>query len=187
MKAKDCRKGSYIIYNSQPHKVLDSYYHAPGKGMPVVQLKLRNLVTGLSTEVRFNSMADVEEADIFFTEAEYLYEEKDECYFFIHQTSEILTIPSKNLEHEKKFLLPNTKVQLIKFNDNPLGIQLPAKVELTVIETPPEIKGASVTNVGKPAVLETGLQTTVPPFITQGEKIVVSTEDGSYIGRAEKK
>jgi elongation factor P len=82
MKAKDCKKGVFIVYNNQPHKVIDYEYHAPGKGMPVVQLKLRNLITGLSTEVRFNSMADVEEADVFQAPAEFLYEEKNELYFF---------------------------------------------------------------------------------------------------------
>lgn len=187
MKAKECKKGSCIMYNNQPHKVIDYYYHAPGKGMPVVQLKLRNLITGLSTEVRFNSMADVDEADVFYTEAEFLYEEQGECYFFVPSSSEILTLPSDELKTELLYLLPNTKVSLVKHEDRPIGIQLPPKVELTVVETPPEIKGATVTNVGKPATLETGLQTTVPPFIAQGEKIIVSTEDGSYLGRAEKK
>ncbi len=187
MKAKECKKGTFILYNNQPHKVIDYEYYAPGKGMPVVQLKLRNLLTGLSTEVRYNSMADVEEADVFYIDAEFLYDEQGECYFFIPSTSEIVTIKSADLEQERLFLLPNTKVQLIKFNDQPIGIVLPPKVELTVIETPPEIKSASVTNVGKIATLETGLQTTVPPFISQGERIIVSTSDGSYLGRAEKK
>jgi elongation factor P len=76
------------------------------------------------------------------------------------------------------------KVTLLSFNETPIGIILPPKVQLLVTETPPEIKGASVTNVGKPATLETGLQITVPPFIKEGDKVVVSTQDASYLGRA---
>jgi len=184
MKAKDCKKGVFVIYNNQPHKVIDYEYHAPGKGMPVVQLKLRNLITGLSTEVRFNSMADVDEADVFQSQAEFLYEEKQELYFFVESSSEIITLPEKSLETEKFFLTPGLKVTILNFNDTPIGIILPPKVELQVTQTPPEIKGASVTNVGKPATLETGLQITVPPFIKEGDKIIVSTEDNSYLGRA---
>ena len=184
MKAKDCKKGVFIVYNNQPHKVIDYEYHAPGKGMPVVQLKLRNLITGLSTEVRFNSMADVDEADVFQAPAEFLYEEKNELYFFVEASSEIITLPAKNLEAEKLFLTPGLKVTLLSFNDTPIGIILPPKVQLVVTETPPEIKGASVTNVGKPATLETGLQITVPPFIKEGDKVLVSTQDSSYLGRA---
>jgi elongation factor P len=141
-------------------------------------------MTGLIKEVSFSSGEKVEEADISFSKAQYLYNDDDHYYFMLLDTYEQYSLPSQELEDEKFYLTENLEVDLVFFNGNPVSIQLPTVVVLTVIDTEPNFKGNTVSGGGKPATLETGLKTTVPFFVEIGQKIKVDTRTGDYLERA---
>lgn len=185
MKAKDVRRGQVIVFNNAPCKVLDSFHNTPGKGQAVVQMKMRNLLTGLQTESRFNSTADVEEADVFTFKATYLYEDSFGFHFMNSDNYDQVALSRDLVGEQVPYLQPELQVTITLYNDSPIGIQLPSTVILTVAETEPELKGATAANSPKPAKTDTGLTLTVPPFIKIGEKIVVNTEEGTYMGRAD--
>ena len=184
MKAHELRKGNVILHNKTPYRVMEYQHTAPGKGRAVVQTKLRNLLNGNQTEVRFGSTEKVEMADVIQENAAYLYADADGFNFMNNSTYEQVSIPEKVMASAKYYLQDNMQVQITLFEGNPIGIELPATVTLTIVETEPELKGATATNSPKPATTDTGLQLSVPNFIKQGEKIIVNTSDGSYASRA---
>ncbi|NMC62889.1 MAG: elongation factor P [SAR324 cluster bacterium] len=183
MKAKDIRKGNVILFQNAPYKVLDFFHNTPGKGKAVVQAKLRNLLTGNQTETRFGSTDDVEEADIFVFKAQYLYNDAEGFHFMNVDNYEQISLSKELIEEQIPYLQPEMQVQVTLYNESPIGITLPSTVILTVVETEPELKGATAANSPKPAKTDTGLVLSVPPFIKIGEKIVVNTEEGTYVGR----
>lgn len=184
MKAKDVRRGTVIVYNNAPYKVLEFFHNTPGKGNAVVQTKLRNLMNGLQTEVRFNSTAEVEEADIFMFRAQYLYEDGEGFHFMNTENFDQVAIPKDRIQEQIPYLQAEMQVDVTLYNDEPIGIALPPTVVLTVTDTAPELKGATATNSPKPAKTDTGLSLSVPPFIKIGDKIVVNTDEGTYMSRA---
>ena len=183
MKAKDMRRGNVILFNNAPYKVLDCFHNTPGKGQAVVQTKLRNLLTGLQTETRFRSVEDVEEADIFVFKAQYLYEDAEGYHFMNVDTYDQVALSREVIEEQIPYLQPEMQVHITLYNEQPIGIQLPTTVILTVVETEPELRGATAANSPKPAKTDTGLTLSVPPFIKEGERIIVNTEEGTYAGR----
>ncbi|RMG43089.1 MAG: elongation factor P [Candidatus Dadabacteria bacterium] len=185
MKANDLRKGTVIVYNGAPYRVMEFHHNSPGKGQAVVQTKLRNLLNGTQTEVRFNSTESVEEADVFSFKATYLYSDGDGYHFMNSDNYEQFVISSDILGDDIYYLQDNSEVEVTTYNNSVIGVKLPSTVILTVAETEPELKGATASNSPKPARTDTGLSLTVPPFIKEGEKIVVNTQDGSYVSRAD--
>ena len=115
---------------------------------------------------------------------EYLYSDGDSYWFMDKQSFEQMALPQDLLEGQIEYMLPNTDVQVNFHNERPIGLELPSTVILTVIETEPSLRGATVTGSFKPAKMETGLTVQVPPFVEQGEKIKVNTQTGEYIERA---
>ncbi|MCI0339178.1 MAG: elongation factor P [Acidobacteria bacterium] len=184
IQATQIRKGMTIIHNGVPHKVIDFHHHTPGNLRAMVQTKLRNLRTGTTTEHRFRSTEDIERAILEDHEMTYLYHEGDIYYLMNTETYEQVGLSAEDLGDAVGYLLPDTVIQVQFFEGAPIGIEIPGVVEMTVVETEPEIKGATVSNVGKPAKLETGITIQVPAFIKQGEKIRVDTTEGRYIERA---
>jgi elongation factor P len=182
--ATQIRKGVVIIHNGVPHKVIDFHHHTPGNLRAMVQTKLRNLKTGATAEHRFRSTDDVERAILEDHQMTYLYNEGDTYYFMNTETYDQIGLSAEDLGDVVGYLLPDTLIQVQFYEGSPIGIEIPQVVELTIIETEPEIKGATVSNVGKPAKLETGITIQVPAFIKQGEKIRVDTAEGRYIERA---
>jgi elongation factor P len=182
--ATQIRKGMAILHNGVPHKVIDFHHHTPGNLRAMVHTKLRNLKTGSTTEHRFRSTDDVERAIVEDTEMTYLYSEGDTYYFMNTVSYEQIGLSAEDLGDAVGYLLPDTLIQVQFYEGSPIGIEIPQVVELTIVETEPEIKGATVSNVGKPAKLETGITIQVPAFIKQGEKIRVDTTEGRYIERA---
>lgn len=183
MKANSIRKGTVILYNSQPHKVMEFFHNTPGKGKAVVQAKLRNLITGNQTETRFNSTEDVEEADVHTSKATFLYSDGDGHNFMMSESYEQVSLTEDVLGDTVYFLQEQMEVDITTFEEVPIGISVPPTVVLTVVETEPELKGATATNSPKPAITDTGLQVSVPPFIKEGERIVVSTTESKYLSR----
>jgi len=184
MKANDIRRGTVIMYNGAPHRVIDFHHHTPGNLRAMVQTKLRNLLSGTQTEVRFSSTEEVEEADVHVAPATYLYNDGHMYHFMNSQTYEEVSLSEEQLGDGIYYLQDQMEVEVTTFNGQTIGINLPQTVVLTVTETEPELRGATASNSPKPAKTNTGLTLSVPSFIKPGEKIVVSTAEKKYISRA---
>jgi len=184
MQANDLRQGMVIKFNNELHSVVSATHRTPGNLRAFVQVKMRNLRNGSSFEHRYASTDSVDRVSLDEQEMEYLYAERDDYYFMNTETYEQIHLTNELLGDSTNYLIENLKVSVTFYEGNPISVELPASVELTVLETEPGIKSASVSNVGKPAKTQTGLVVTVPPFINEGEKIRVSTVDGSYQSRA---
>jgi elongation factor P len=125
----------------------------------------------------------VERAIMDETEMEYLYADGDMYHFMNNETFEQIGLSAEVLGDAVPYLIPNIKLKIEMYEGRPVGIELPGTVDMKVMETEPAIKGASVSNVGKPAKMESGLIVSVPPFINEGDRIKIDTESGSYIER----
>jgi elongation factor P len=184
MQANDLRPGMVIKFNNELHSVLSATHRTPGNLRAFVQVKMRNLRNNSAFEHRFASTDSVDRVSLDEQEMEYLYAEREDYYFMNTESYEQIHLSKDLLGDSTEYLIGGLKVSVTFFEGSPISVELPATVDLTVVETEPGIKGASVSNVGKPAKMETGLIVTVPPFINEGEKIKVSTTDGSYMARA---
>ncbi|HEY7545716.1 MAG TPA: elongation factor P [Blastocatellia bacterium] len=184
MQANDIRRGMIIMYNNAPHRVLDFQHRTPGNLRAFVQAKLRNIRNGSSTEVRFSSTENIERASLEDHEMEYLYSDGDMHHFMNIETYDQIGLDSETLGDAMDYLVAGTKIKVQMFEGAPIGVELPPAVELTVIETQPEMKGATASNSPKPAKLETGVTVQVPPFIKEGDRIRVDPSKGVYLERA---
>lgn len=184
MQASDIRRGNIILYNGAPHRVLDFQHRTPGNLRAFVQAKLRNVKTGLSTEVRFSSTESVERVVLEQHEMEYLYSDPNTHHFMNTETYEQIALSDEVLGDAVGYLTGGTRIKIELFEGDPIGVELPAVVELEVVETVPELKGATASNSPKPATLETGVTVQVPPFIKIGDRIRVDPARGVYLERA---
>ena len=187
MKANEIRKGVVIMYNKVPHRVMEFRHHTPGNLRAMVQTKLRNLLSGNQTEVRFSSTEDLEEANVNTAAATYMYADATGYHFMFKENFEEITLSEELLGDGKFYLQDQMEVEITSFDGAPIGLNLPQTVVLTVVETEPELRGATASNSPKPAKTDTGLVLSVPTFIRVGEKIIVNTAEGKYISRAEGK
>ena len=184
MKATTIRKGNIIRHNGQLYRVMVMDHVTPGKGRAHIQTKLRNLLDGTQTEVRFRSNDDVERVVIETKQMQYLYGDQDGHHFMDTGTYEQVMLTEDALGDAVKYLLPEMDVAMEWFEGKPIGVELPPVVELKVVETAPGIKDSTAQAQRKPATMENGLVVQVPAFIEEGEVIRVSTIDGSYAERA---
>lgn len=173
-----------IKFNNELHSVFSMVHRTPGNLRGFVQAKMRNLRTGSMTEHRFSSEDKIERVALDEQEMEYLYQDGDDYYFMNTETFEQMHLTKDILGDSVMYLIPNMKVAIEFYESKPISVELPASVEMTVMETEPGLKGATVSNVTKPAKMETGLIVQVPPFINEGERIRVSTSEGTYLERA---
>jgi elongation factor P len=150
----------------------------------MVQTKMRNLRTGLSTENRFRSEDKVEKVTLEQHEMEFLYQDGDLFHFMNTENYEQVELSRDDLGGTVGYLVPNLKLQVEFYEGKPIGVELPKTVDLKVTEVVPAMKTATVTNVLKPATTETGLVVPVPNFIETGAVIRVDTESGAYLSRA---
>ncbi len=184
MKASDVKPGTAVSLDGKLYVTVKSEFTKPGKGPAYVQLKLKDIKSGGHVEKRFNSADNVEATTLDRREAEYLYEEGTGYVFMDTETFDQFTLNEDLAGEAMLYLRPNAHATVLFHGENPLSVELPGSVELTVRECEPGIKGATVTNVLKEAIMETGLKTRVPDFIEAGENLRINTSDGSYIGRA---
>jgi len=183
--ATEIRVGNLLEWDKRVWRVLKSYHvHVGGRGGAFMQVEMKDIEAGTKTNTRFRTDEKVERAYVEPRQMQYLYHEGDGYVFMDKDNYEQLTLAAEALEGQTEFLLPNTDVQINFHNERPIGVELPPSVVLTVVETDPNIKGATATTSFKPAKTETGLVVQVPPFIGTGEKIKVNTDDGAYIERA---
>ena len=173
-----------IKFNNELHSVFSMTHRTPGNLRGFVQAKMRNLRSGSMTEHRFSSEDKVEKAILDQQDMEYLYDDGEYFYFMNTENYEQMHLTRELLGDSTEYLIPNLKVSVEFYEGKPIGVELPATVEFTVVETEPGLRGATVSNVTKPAKVETGLVVQVPPFINEGEKIRVDTAEGAYMSRA---
>jgi elongation factor P len=178
------RPGMVIKFNNDLFSIFSVNHRTPGNLRGFVQAKMRNLRSGSMMEHRFSSEDRVERAMLEEHEMEYLYDDGEYYYFMNTENYEQMHLMKDILGDAVNYLIPQLRVKVEFFEGKPISVELPPTVDMTVVETEPGIKGASVSNVTKPAKVETGLVVQVPPFITEGEKIRVSTAEGTYQERA---
>jgi elongation factor P len=182
--ATQLRPGMVIKFNNELYSIFKMEHRTPGNLRGFVQVKMRNFKTGTMIEHRFSSEDRVERASLDEHEMEYLYDDGEYYYFMNTETFEQMHLMKDLLGDAVNFLIPNLKVAVEFYEGKPMSVELPPTVDLTVVETEPSLKGATISNVTKPAKLETGLVVQVPPFISEGEKIRVSTSESAYLERA---
>ena len=180
----DFKTGLTIEYDGNIFQIIEFMHVKPGKGSAFVRTKLRNLRTGSVIDNTFNAGVKVGKAQIDLVKMQYIYANGDMNVFMNNETYEQIEVPAEQIEQEMKYIYEGMNVE-IKFFDGReiLGVSLPDKVVLEIVETVPGVKGDTKTNASKDAIMQTGLLVKVPMFIEQGEKIIVSTQDGSYVSR----
>ena len=182
--ATQIRRGMVIVFEGQPCKVVEFRHHTPGNLRAMIQTKLRNVRSGSSFEHRFRSVDTVERATLEQHEMEYLYSDSSHHHFMNTETFDQTALSDDDLGDAAEWLAPGLKIQAEFYEGTPIGIDLPPSLELTVTQTEPTLKGATVSNVNKPATLENGVFIQVPPFINEGDRIRVDPTEGRYIERA---
>ncbi|MBU1627227.1 elongation factor P [bacterium] len=182
--ATQIRKGMIIEHKNDPHRVMDFKHITPGKGNAIVQVKLRNLRTGISLEQRYRSTEEVAKVRMDEKEMEYIYEEGGHYYFMDTQTYEQVPMAAEIIDDALNYLIPNLKIKIQYYKDEPISVLLPLTVDLKVIETEPSMRGATAASQTKPAKTETGFVVGVPAYIEEGTMIRVDTTTGKFIERA---
>ena len=180
----DLKNGMTLDIEGQLWTVVEFQHVKPGKGPAFVRTKLKQVMTGKVVDKTFNAGVKVEIAILEKREMNFLYKEGDDFVFMDNENFDQMTISAATVGEAKNFMLENTEAIVAIHEGNPLYIELPASVELTVTYTEPGLQGDRSSGGTKPATVETGIEVQVPLFIKQDEKILVDTRDGSYQGRA---
>ena len=176
----DIKNGMTLIIEGNIYQVVEFLHVKPGKGSAFMKTKLKNLRTGGTVERTFNTNVKFEKANIQRSNVQYLYNTGNTYNFMNMETYEQIELTEEQVGDNKKYLLENLLVDIVMYEGELLGIILPDKIEFTVVETEPAVKGNTTNNALKDAYVETGLLVKVPLFIEQGEKILVTTADGKY-------
>lgn len=184
--ATEVRKGMVVKYEDRLQYVMNVYHHTPGNLRSVIQIKMRDLKTGSSKEVRFSSGDKLEHAIIDQTDMEYLYPEGDTFIFMNQENYEQVSLHKDLLGEDVQWLKENMICKVDFYEGRAIAVEVPFTVELKVVETEPSLKGATITNVYKAAKLETGAVVQVPPFIEIGEVVRIDTREGKYLERVNK-
>jgi elongation factor P len=187
IEAINVKRKAFFELEGVPYHCLDVEISRPTArgGQTLVRLKMRNLLTGAVLDKTFKAGEKFQEPDLEMVSASYLYGDSDGCHFMDQESFETVTLGADILGEDRLLLVDNVMVQIRKFNGNPIGLQLPPHVELTVTETEPGVRGDTASGgVTKLATVETGLQVRVPLFVKEGERIKVHTETREFAGRA---
>ena len=184
IEAGDFKTGLTLMIDGDPWVVIDFMHVKPGKGAAILKTKMKNLKTGSTQERNFNASTKFESATIDKKKATFSYSSDGTYYFMDQETFETYELSEEQIDFKKYFILDGMEISLVFFEGSVLDINLPDKVEETLVECELAVKGDTATNAQKNAVTETGLQVKVPMFINEGDKIILSTIDGKYAGRA---
>lgn len=182
--ATQIRKGMVIVFEGEPCRVVEFRHHTPGNLRAMIQTKLRSLRSGSSFEHRFRSADTIERASLEQHEMEYMYSDGSHHHFMNTENYEQVALSDEELGDSARWLSPGLKIQAEFYEGSPIGVDMPPSIELTVMQTEPSMKGATVSNVNKPATLENGVTIQVPPFVNEGDRIRVDPNEGRYIERA---
>lgn len=180
----DIKTGRTIIHNGEPYLVLDYLHSMIGRGGAVMRTKLKNLLSGVIIDFTFTGAEKVEEAEMSKSHAQYLYREGDQYQFMDTATYDQFFLSEESLGDMMKYLVEGTEVSILNWNGNPINVEIPVKVTLTVTDAPPGLKGDTASGGDKVVTLETGLQVTTPLFVKVGDRLIINTEKGTYVSRA---
>jgi elongation factor P len=177
------KPGVAITLDGEPYMVTKSEFSKQARQGGNNKTTLRNLKTGANIQRTFSGNDKAEPADLMRTRCQYLYDDGNACHFMHNETYEQFEISDEMLGEQKLMLLENSEANILFYEGTPIGVELPPKVELKVVETPPGVKGDTAQGGSKPAKLETGLTIQVPLFINEGDVIRVNTVEQSYVER----
>ena len=180
----DFRRGLPILVDDQPYYVVEFQHFKMGRGKANVRTKLKHIKSGAVIEKVFSSNDTFKPPDLENRKMQYLYESGGEFAFMDSSTFDQIAVPAANLADAKWYLLENQEYVVLFLDNEAIAVDLPASVVLEVVHTEPVVRGDTVSNVTKPAELQTGLQVKVPPFVKEGDKVKVDTRTGQYLERA---
>ncbi|MBN2440398.1 MAG: elongation factor P [Spirochaetales bacterium] len=186
VKAGSISKGDFILVKDSPHLVAEREFVNPGKGSAFVRLKLKNLITGQVLKQTVKSQESLEDIDVAIRNFQFLYSDAESSHFMDAESYEQYVIPAATIEEKRHFIKEGDTYQLVLWENNPIDLILPYKMEFKVIEAHNAIKGDTVTGATKTSIIETGLEIRVPLFIKTGDTILVNTETKEYVERVNK-
>jgi elongation factor P len=176
-----------IVYNGEPYEVLSSHVFRMQQRKPVNQTKLRNLMSGKVTEISFHQSETVPEADVARMAATYLYTNRGESWFAEEgNPKNRFSFPENAVADKVQWLKQDSPAEVMTYNEKPITLRVPVKVDLVVKEAPPAVKGDTATGGNKQVILETGATVLTPLFINPGDVLRINTETGDYVERMEK-
>ena len=178
------RNGMHIELDGKVWRIVEFQHVKPGKGGAFVRTKLKSLDAGATVDRTFRAGEKFPRVHTETKSVQYLYDDGAEVHFMDEETFEQFALPHGELEEELPYMQPNASVQVLSVNGKPSSVQLPSSVELQVVDTEPGVKGDTVSNVTKPATLETGAVVQVPLFVNVGDRLKVDPREGRYISRA---
>ncbi len=181
--ATDLRVGNLVIYNGKPHRVASMMHRTPGNLRGFVQAKLVNIETGSNQEIRFATDDKLERAVLDEHKLQFSYKAGDDFHFMNTESYEMVELSKDVLGENTGYLIEGMVISAQYFEGRVVGIDPPMFVMLKVTETTPNIKGAAVQNTSKPAILETGLEIKVPPYIEEGDTVKLDTRTGAFVER----
>lgn len=184
MQATNIRNGMVIVFNGDLCKIMEFRHHTPGNLRAMVQAKLRNLRTGNQFEHRFRSGDPIEHAYIETHDLDFMYADGSGYHFMNSENYEQIELSDEDLGDSAKWLSDGMKITGQFHEGKPIGVELPKTVRVKVAETEPMVKGATASASYKPATLENGIVIQVPPFVTEGEELIVDPAEGRYMERA---
>jgi len=178
------RNGMHVELHGAVWRIVEFQHVKPGKGGAFVRTKMKALGSGAVVDRTFRAGEKFARVHTEIKSVQFLYDDGSEAHFMDEQTFEQFGLPHAEVADELAYLAPSSSVQMLAVDGKPAGIQMPSSVELTVTQTEPAVRGDTVTNVSKPATLETGAVVQVPLFVDRGERIKVDPREGRYISRA---
>jgi len=181
--ASDLRKGLKFEIDGEPYVIINFEFKKPGKGQSLYKCKLKNMITGNLFGRTYRSGDKFKRADLEEQEMEYLYADRDNCCFMSTANYEQHFLSKDQLGDAIDLLKDNTICTILLYNGHPIGVTLPNFVNLEVMESEPWAKGDTATGSTKPAILETGFEVQVPPFIDQGQMVKIDTRTREYVER----
>jgi len=178
------KKGSYILFKNQPALVTKTEFVAPGKGSAFMRAKMKFVKTGSTQEFTFKSVEPVEEIDMVIREMQFLYLDEEEVVFMDPRTFEQVSITKALLEEKVGYLIPELTMYILFYNDDAIGVRFPANVKLKVTYAEDATAGNRVNAPKKPVTVETGIEVQVPLFVKTGDVVIIDTDSGAYVSRA---
>jgi len=181
--ATQIRKGDILNYKNDLWRVAQMTHLTPGNLRAIIRVVMKNLSSGTKIEERFRSADTIEKAELDVISLQYLYQQGDHFVFMNTETYDQLEIDEETMGDAALYIVHDANINALLYKEQVIGIDLPPKVDLKVVETTPYMKGATVANAPKPAKLETGLSVNIPAFIEEGDYVRIDTTTGEYIER----
>jgi elongation factor P len=183
LESGDLRKGTKLEIDGEPYTIVQFEFVKPGKGKALYKCKLKNMITGAQFDRNFRSGDKFNEANLEETEMEYLYYDGEQYCFMNTSTYEQEFLSEDQVGEVKNLLKENTVCNMLLFDEKPIGMTLPNFIDLRITQADPWVKGDTASGSTKPAILETGYEVQVPPFIEEGEMVRIDTRTGAYVER----